>query len=864
MSRRSQDIVIFEYVLVVQLDAASQPTITYRYPPQTGNTKDTISGAILRFCFPEAELSEGKKAKKIQSSLSAQQSETFSFVLTESDGSRKFGYCRRMKVQKQKKKSTVLECYCIISSQSSFSMFRQILDIVEEKRKLSKSAVFSFLKTTQAQSFPGPGESVNVRVIGTEEVYTLSRSLGTRFEYLDYVSFSTLFTVLTLPKILELFSNLLLERRCILAAKNLGTLSSCVNAVSALLYPFSWQHVFIPVLPQSLLDYCSAPMPFLLGVLADTIPAIKKLPLEEVIIVDLDKGNFIKNPCFENVLPPHEFRTLEMSLDAIIASGKRGRAFDFDIACAFLDFFQSVLSDYSKFMRGHRLDVQAFLQSRSSEIQKFLRQFEESQMWSCFIQEREIMSEKGTLRNCALLQVQTALSPTITSEKPAVFQVCTKCGCDVEGDTLDKKGRPICEECFTAQTTSRGIGWIKNWRGDSDEGLGSKLGNLFSKTVSKDDKKEKQSDMKKAASSASIPTSPSPTPAAPEKRETLSKPSPAAASGGSNGPAQPPRPAAAPGASATLPPRTPPPAVTRPAPSATITRMQGASHSAEVKVSASAHDPRPPPVPSSVGVSNLASKFATPQPAQTSAPQPTVPARPSAPSSTATGPRTPKPAPLATSSPAPGGEPRKGNKSLPLIPPEAKTHSQELPTNRIRRAETAGPTLSHASSGRPLAGRPPIADSAPSGQPVSPMQGEETLIITSNSTCGARFCSGCGKPFSNEQTVSALNGVWHSQCFVCEHCKQPFNNPKFMVRGDRPYHSACVKQAFGRKCSTCSAPLEGQCVKVEGKQYHSRCFVCATCRAPLTGGFVESQGRNYCVSCSRQTHNSTSAPGRLW
>jgi hypothetical protein len=96
------------------------------------------------------------------------------------------------------------------------------------------------------------------------------------------VSFVTLFKLMPVPKILELFGNMLLERRVIVAAKTLGILSSCVNALSALLYPFSWQHVFIPVLPQSLLDYCAAPMPFMLGILADSIPAVKKQPLEEV------------------------------------------------------------------------------------------------------------------------------------------------------------------------------------------------------------------------------------------------------------------------------------------------------------------------------------------------------------------------------------------------------------------------------------------------------------------------------------------------------------------------------------------------------------------------------------------------------
>lgn len=33
-------------------------------------------------------------------------------------------------------------------------------------------------------------------------------------------------------------------------------LTSCVHALSAVLYPMCWQHIFIPVLPPHLLDYC--------------------------------------------------------------------------------------------------------------------------------------------------------------------------------------------------------------------------------------------------------------------------------------------------------------------------------------------------------------------------------------------------------------------------------------------------------------------------------------------------------------------------------------------------------------------------------------------------------------------------------
>lgn len=61
-----------------------------------------------------------------------------------------------------------------------------------------------------------------------------------------------------------------------------STLSSCMHAVVALLYPFSWQHTFIPVLPGSMLDIVCCPTPFLVGLLSSSLPKLKELPVEEV------------------------------------------------------------------------------------------------------------------------------------------------------------------------------------------------------------------------------------------------------------------------------------------------------------------------------------------------------------------------------------------------------------------------------------------------------------------------------------------------------------------------------------------------------------------------------------------------------
>jgi hypothetical protein len=65
---------------------------------------------------------------------------------------------------------------------------------------------------------------------------------------------------------IEMFASMLRERRIIVVSKKLSRLSACVQAANALIAPMNWQHIFIPILPLKLIEYLSAPMPYLIGV----------------------------------------------------------------------------------------------------------------------------------------------------------------------------------------------------------------------------------------------------------------------------------------------------------------------------------------------------------------------------------------------------------------------------------------------------------------------------------------------------------------------------------------------------------------------------------------------------------------------
>lgn len=50
----------------------------------------------------------------------------------------------------------------------------------------------------------------------------------------------------------------------------------------AAIYPFTWQHTYIPVLPPAMIDIVCSPTPFLIGLLTSSLPLLRELPLEEV------------------------------------------------------------------------------------------------------------------------------------------------------------------------------------------------------------------------------------------------------------------------------------------------------------------------------------------------------------------------------------------------------------------------------------------------------------------------------------------------------------------------------------------------------------------------------------------------------
>lgn len=120
--------------------------------------------------------------------------------------------------------------------------------------------------------------------------------------------------------LLMLWGLLLTEAKVVLQARQPHVLTMAAETLSALLFPFSWQHVYIPILPGRLLDIMQAPVPFLIGI-DDEVLALAERTLaggipDEVVQVDLDKNEVLCEPAVAKtiVLPQKQYYKLYKAL----------------------------------------------------------------------------------------------------------------------------------------------------------------------------------------------------------------------------------------------------------------------------------------------------------------------------------------------------------------------------------------------------------------------------------------------------------------------------------------------------------------------------------------------------------------------
>ncbi|XP_046447479.1 paxillin-like isoform X6 [Daphnia pulex] len=110
-------------------------------------------------------------------------------------------------------------------------------------------------------------------------------------------------------------------------------------------------------------------------------------------------------------------------------------------------------------------------------------------------------------------------------------------------------------------------------------------------------------------------------------------------------------------------------------------------------------------------------------------------------------------------------------------------------------------------------------------------------------------CKGCSTAIT-EGYISALNGQWHPNCFVCRDCNMLFQGGSFFVHEGMPYCEIHYHAKRGSLCAGCHKPITGRCITAMFKKFHPEHFVCSYCLKQLKKGTFKEQGdKPYCHGC---------------
>lgn len=146
---------------------------------------------------------------------------------------------------------------------------------------------------------PAPGGILDIR-IQRQEFFRYHIQRG-RAAHLDDYCFQMLFQCLSLKNVIYVINCLLLEQRVLVHSSHQGLLTPICEALCALLFPFTWEHVFIPFLPVELIEYLQAPVPYFIGLHTNSLTTrIGSEIFASCVVVHLDKDKVV-SPIFSRV-----------------------------------------------------------------------------------------------------------------------------------------------------------------------------------------------------------------------------------------------------------------------------------------------------------------------------------------------------------------------------------------------------------------------------------------------------------------------------------------------------------------------------------------------------------------------------------
>ncbi|KAG8175528.1 hypothetical protein JTE90_007390 [Oedothorax gibbosus] len=379
---------LYDALFIINI-SDGQPEVSHSFPLKV---PDAYKYPLLpHICFPDSQLFKA---------ASVYQSETFHFTLYDK-GEKVLGYCLRITGWPEKSPGQQPLCLklptaiCILSRFNAPVFYKKLLNEIEKHLTLPREKCFKYIRSLQKLGVPNAGASISIpdfTECSEEDRVVVSRPLDSHIVSSEITRTLQLLDVNVLVKCV---ASMLLERRVLLFSSSSSNLYNCCKALSSLLYPFNWPHMFIPVLPSCLTVHCCSELPYVLGLLSNNFNSVLDLLAEhELLIIDVDKGTILKSCSDEDTILPKKIqKALITALNlAKNMTDPTEMLRDTMISEAFVHMFVEIVGHYENHIQDQNenptFQKEAFLKNAYSySIQIFLQWFSETQMFDDFVNE---------------------------------------------------------------------------------------------------------------------------------------------------------------------------------------------------------------------------------------------------------------------------------------------------------------------------------------------------------------------------------------------------------------------------------------------------------------------------------------------
>ena len=376
------DAAFFEgaFVLTVPPTGGINPNIKFRYPDDDSNKAldAEFFHEFPRYCFPYHD--------KANAGLRAQK---FTFYW---GGAALYGFCIQ---NEPATPASDVESICVVTKLGWHGVFHSLAHQINAlwqtpaKRGHLKQYLDTAnirLNTTLAKREITFGKELFVKPFVIQRPDDVQHPATAEF-----TSIFALCHTLGTTNLLTLFASFLFDRRIIVTSSDVGQITGCIYTMNALLFPLRWEHVLIPIMPKHLLDYCLAPMPFVVGLHSSLLEVVQQEPLEPHVLVDLDTNTVTCPHNDHDRIPPDLLGPLRAAVKAARTAKKVDDVEH--IPAAFLAFFVELLGNCKDhliretqgpigFDRRLHLDTDAYLNSKPKNYRQFLETMSRTQSFA--------------------------------------------------------------------------------------------------------------------------------------------------------------------------------------------------------------------------------------------------------------------------------------------------------------------------------------------------------------------------------------------------------------------------------------------------------------------------------------------------